>query len=220
MPPKSLQRRLLNRALRPRVANGSGERNVPTDDKKNDNRKSDLTRLSKSDDLVGRPLTRLERSGQPLDPSITEQQVSDLVEHFYAQVRQNPRLSGLFDAGMSLQWPDHLDRMKAFWRSMLMQTREYGGRPVPAHMKMTDLQPEDFALWLDLFRQSARTICPPTAAALYIDRAQTVARSLQMAVFLSGRIAPPDAFKDGVMSAEFIAQIRQQANDKRTDAPD
>ena len=189
---------------------------MPTDDKV----ETEQTRSPRPDDLVGRPLTRMERSGQPLDPSITEQQISELVERFYAKVRQHPRLSTLFAAGMSLEWPEHLDRMKAFWRSMLMQTRDYGGRPVPAHMKMADLQPEDFALWLDLFRQTAREICPPSAAALYIDRAQTVARSLQMAVFLTGRIAPPDAFKDGVMTAEFIARVRQQASGEATGSPE
>ncbi|PLW75015.1 group III truncated hemoglobin [Cohaesibacter celericrescens] len=160
--------------------------------------------------LVGRPLVRRERAGKPLDPSITEAQVSDLVDAFYAKVQKHPRLSVLFADGMSQEWPDHLDRMKGFWRSLLMQTREYDGRPVPAHMKMADLQPEDFGHWLGLFRQTALEICPPNAAALYINRAETVAKSLQMAVFLQGHIAPADAFEHGVMTTEFISLLRKE----------
>lgn len=159
------------------------------------------------DDLVGRPLVRKERAGVALDPSITQDQVSSVVDAFYDKIQKHPRLSILFSQGMSQQWPDHLDRMKRFWRSMLMQTREYEGRPVPAHVKMKDLHPEDFAQWLALFRQTVLELCPPSAAALYIARAETVSRSLQMAVFMNSQIAPPDAFENGVMTAKAIAQL-------------
>lgn len=160
--------------------------------------------------LVGRPMVRMQRSGEPLHPSIDAQQVSDLVEAFYGKIRQHPRLAMLFSAGMTMDWPEHLDRMKAFWRSMLMQSREYGGKPVPAHARLEGLEPEDFADWLTLFRQTARELCPPEAADLYINRAETIARTLQMAVFLKGRIAPPDAFENGVMSQDFLAFVRRK----------
>lgn len=160
--------------------------------------------------LVGRPMTRMQRAGKPLHDSITEQQVSDLVDAFYDKIRQHPRLSMLFAGGMSMDWPEHLDRMKAFWRSMLMQTREYGGKPIPTHAKLEGLEPEDFADWLTLFRETARSLCPEDAANLYINRAETIARTLQMAVFLQGRIAPPDAFNHGVMSKDFISFVRRK----------
>ena len=160
--------------------------------------------------LSGRPLVRLERKGQPLDPSITEEQISILVDRFYARIRQHERLADLFASGMSQEWPDHLSRMKAFWRSMLMQTREYDGRPVPAHVKMQGLQPSDFADWLVLFRETVREICTAEAAALYISRAETIAKSLQMAVFLKGYVAPAGAFENGVMTEKAIGQLRQE----------
>ncbi|TLP45612.1 group III truncated hemoglobin [Cohaesibacter sp. CAU 1516] len=163
-----------------------------------------------SEELVGRPLVRKQRTGKPLHASITEQQVSDLVDTFYGKVRQHPRLAMLFAGGLSMEWPEHLDRMKAFWRSMLMQTREYGGKPVPAHLKLEGLDPEDFADWLTLFRQTARDLCPEAAADLYISRAETIAKTLQMAVFMQGRIAPPDAFDHGVMSKDFLAFVRRK----------
>lgn len=160
--------------------------------------------------LSVKPLQRKERSGQPLDPSISEELVSRLVETFYARVRQHPRLDVLFSMGMSQEWPEHMEQMKGFWRSLLMQTREYEGRPVPAHMKLQGLEPEDFADWLTLFRQTARELCEPAAAALFINRAETIAKSLQMAVFLKGMVAPMGAFEDGVMRPEIIAAYRAQ----------
>lgn len=152
--------------------------------------------------LAVKPVQPIQRQGKALDPAITEELVSELVEQFYSRVRQHPRLAALFAGGMSLDWPEHLDIMKAFWRSMLMQTREYDGRPVPAHMKMQDLTPQDFADWLSLFRQTAQDICPPSAATLFIDRAQTIARNLQMALFFAGQVLPKDAFEDGVLRRE------------------
>ena len=165
--------------------------------------------------LVGRPLIRKERAGVPLEASITAEQVSNVVETFYGRIREHPRLSKLFAEEMTQEWPDHLERMKGFWRSMLMQTREYSGRPVPAHMKMEGLAPDDFAQWLALFRQTARELCPPAAAGLYIDRAETVARSLQMAVFFHGQIAPPSAFINGVMTDEAIAAYERGLSTER-----
>ncbi|WP_157747648.1 group III truncated hemoglobin [Cohaesibacter sp. ES.047] len=150
--------------------------------------------------LHGRSLPRMERAGKPLDSSITEEQVSLLVETFYDRIREHPRLSVLFAKGMTQNWADHLDTMKRFWRSMLMQTREYGGRPVPAHTQLEGLKPDDFAQWLDLFRKTAREICPPAAAALYIDRAETIARNLQIAIFMKGEIVPETAFEGGVLT--------------------
>ena len=36
--------------------------------------------------------------------------------------------------------------------------------------------------WLDLFRATAAEVCPPAGAALVVDRAERIARSLHMAV--------------------------------------
>lgn len=161
-------------------------------------------------ELRGRPVTRLTRTGVSLEPSITREMVDELVETFYSKVRKHERLAQLFANDMSKDWPEHLDQMKGFWRSVVMQTAEYQGRPVPAHMKMTDIQPEDFANWLNLFRETAHQVCTSGGAALFINRAETIARSLQMAIFLKGVIAPPDAFENGVMKQGVIDAARQE----------
>lgn len=171
---------------------------------------SDQGKMIDGQELRCRPITRLTRSGKPLEPSITHEMVDHLVEAFYTKVRKHERLARLFAKDMSKEWPEHLDQMKGFWRSVVMQTAEYQGRPVPAHMKMTDLEPGDFANWLELFRATAHEVCTPGAAALFINRAETIAKSLQMAIFLKGVIAPPNAFENGVMKQDIIDAARQE----------
>lgn len=49
-----------------------------------------------------------------------------------------------------------------------------------------------FDRWLDLFEQTAREICPPAAAGLFIDKAHRIADSFEMAsATVAGRIASP-----------------------------
>jgi truncated hemoglobin YjbI len=53
---------------------------------------------------------------------------------------------------------------------MLLMSKRYDGRPVPAHVKIPDLDRPHFERWLKLFRGAARDLCPPDAAALFVDR--------------------------------------------------
>ncbi len=53
---------------------------------------------------------------------------------------------------------------------------------------------DHFDRWLDLFEQTAREVCPPAAAALFIDKARRIADSFEMAsATVAGRIASPAA---------------------------
>jgi len=53
-----------------------------------------------------------------------------------------------------------------------------------AHQKLTQVQHRDFAIWLDLFKQTLADTAPtPEAADYFMERADRIARSLQMAMF-------------------------------------
>ena len=39
-----------------------------------------------------------------------------------------------------------------------------------------------FDRWLQLFRQTAREVCTPKAAAVFVERAERIARSIEMGV--------------------------------------
>lgn len=124
--------------------------------------------------------------------SITAEQISHLVDRFYERVRSDQELAPLFAQHMSLDWAEHLPRMKAFWRSVLLKTGEYKGKPVPAHTKMTNVDTADFERWLDLFATTVQEIFVPEAQPLIIAAAQRIATSLWLAMKADPFLTPPD----------------------------
>ena len=77
----------------------------------------------------------------------------------------------------------HMRTIKQFWSSVLLKTRSYSGQPVPVHLKLTEVRPEDFAIWLDHWCTTANEIFAPEAAALVIASAERIAESLKLAMF-------------------------------------
>ena len=71
--------------------------------------------------------------------------------------------------------------MVAFWSSVALMTGRYHGRPVPAHAPLP-VDTQHFRRWLELFRENAGEVCTPAGAAHVIERAERIARSLQVAV--------------------------------------
>jgi hemoglobin len=132
---------------------------------------------------------------QPLDPirPVAEQPlehagvdrafIGRLVRAFYARVRQDARLGPIFEHHVADNWEPHLEKMTDFWCSVILKTGAYQGRPVPAHLKLEEVVEADFEIWLGHFRQTARALCPPEVAAVFIDRAERIARSLSLAMF-------------------------------------
>lgn len=127
----------------------------------------------------------------PAHGSITPEQVSLLVDQFYNRVRADERLAPIFAAHMSAGWDDHLPKMKAFWRSVLLKTGEYKGKPVPAHAKMADVGTEDFSRWLTLFGATVREIFEPDAQPPIMQAAERIATSLWLVTNPSPFANPP-----------------------------
>ena len=124
---------------------------------------------------------------QPLHPEITDALIEDLVGRFYARVRRDPRLGPIFADAIGPDWGPHLRTMCDFWSSVMCQTGRYKGKPQRAHAALpqvtSPITPDDFALWLALFRDTARALCSPAVAALLIDRAERIAASLMRGLF-------------------------------------
>lgn len=129
----------------------------------------------------------------PVHSSITEAQISDLVETFYDAVWADPRLGPIF-AGRVADRPAHLAKMKAFWSSVLLKTGNYHGRPMPAHMKLNEVAEGDFAIWIGHFQTAARAVFEPEAAVLVIETAKRIAGSIWIAMF-GGLMGKPPAFE-------------------------
>ena len=109
---------------------------------------------------------------------IDEPMIVRLVHAFYGKVRTDALLGPVFDRKVE-DWDEHLRTLVAFWSSIAMGTDSYKGRPLPAHMGL-GIEAEHFTRWLGLFRETAAEVCPPEAAAFFIGRAETIARSFQM----------------------------------------
>ncbi|BAV63258.1 group III truncated hemoglobin [Sphingobium cloacae] len=106
-----------------------------------------------------------------------------LVDAFYARVRADGALGPIFNDAIA-DWTEHLDKLAAFWSSVMLTSGRYKGQPVPAHMKHKDrITPALFDRWLALWAQTTDEMMTPPAAAALQDRAARIAQSLQLALF-------------------------------------
>jgi len=120
---------------------------------------------------------------QGKDADLDEAAISHLVHAFYETVRADPLLGPIFQARIR-DWPVHLDRMCAFWSSVMLMTGRYHGRPMEKHQPLP-IDAAHFDRWLELFRRTAQAVCPPAHAALFIERASRIAESLELGRALS-----------------------------------
>jgi hemoglobin len=111
---------------------------------------------------------------------ITEAMIERLVRCFYAKVRTDAVLAPIFEARIR-NWEPHLKQMFAFWSSVALMTGRYHGTPMVKHMPLP-VDADHFDRWLDLFEATAREICPPQAAAHFIERARRIAASLELGI--------------------------------------
>ena len=90
------------------------------------------------------------------------------------------RVWPIFSARIS-DWTTHLERMCAFWSSVTLVTGRYHGRPMQAHARLP-VDASHFDHWLALFGETAREVCPPAAAAYFVERARMIAESLELGI--------------------------------------
>lgn len=115
---------------------------------------------------------------------IDDAYISELVDTFYDRIRAHPVLGPVFNEAIRDNWPTHLARMKDFWASVALNAGRYSGKPVPAHKKHSSIRPQHFGIWLGLFEQTLRETAPtPGAADYFMERANRIAQSLQLALF-------------------------------------
>ncbi len=116
--------------------------------------------------------------------AIDESTIPQLVDAFYARARAHPRLGPVFAAAVAEDgWPAHLQKMYAFWSSVMLTSGRYKGNPVAVHAAVAGMAPELFPLWLDLFEATAHDLFAPELAARFNAKARTIAESLKLALF-------------------------------------
>ena len=124
---------------------------------------------------------------------ITEERLAALVPAFYARVRNDPLIGPLFNAAVH-DWAEHLEKLTAFWSSVMLTTGRYKGSPMAAHLRHVDaITPAMFVRWLEIWNETTAELMPPEAAAALQDKAARIAESLQLAMFFRLPPAEPRA---------------------------
>lgn len=114
---------------------------------------------------------------------MTEGQIATLVDRFYARVREDAALGPVFNGAIE-DWPGHLEKLGAFWSSVMLTSGRYKGNPMAAHLKHREkIHPSMFERWLALWGETAREIFGEQAAAVLVAKAERIAESLQLGMF-------------------------------------
>jgi hemoglobin len=117
-----------------------------------------------------------------LADTITEEALGRLVERFYARVREDALLGPVFNGAIA-DWREHLERLHAFWSSVMLTTGRYKGRPLPAHLKHAPaLTAEAFERWLGLWKLTSEEVFAAAPAAALQEKAGRIAESLSLGV--------------------------------------
>jgi hemoglobin len=115
-----------------------------------------------------------------VQPRITEQEISTLVDTFYAKVRLDPDIGPIFNAIIS-DWPYHLALLKDFWSTVLLTTGRYKGDPMMKHLQLS-LDPQHFERWLALFAETAHEVMQPAHAAAVIAKSTRIADNFKAGI--------------------------------------
>ena len=107
--------------------------------------------------------------------SLTEITIGNMVDTFYARVREDDLLGPVFAEAIGSDWEPHLKKMKAFWSSVLLASRTYKGNPMIAHLQLPLLKASHFERWLQLWSETADALCSSALALFSIKERRRLA---------------------------------------------
>jgi hemoglobin len=81
---------------------------------------------------------------------LTIDDITLLVDSFYAKIRADELLSNIFNNVIQDRWPEHLQKMYRFWQTVLLDEHTYYGSPFAPHAKL-EIEKKHFQRWLMLF---------------------------------------------------------------------
>ncbi|WP_457584851.1 DUF1971 domain-containing protein [Ensifer canadensis] len=114
--------------------------------------------------------------------AMAEADIRMVVERFYGEVRADQILNPAFDA--ITEWDDHLERMTAFWSSMMLSTGRYKGNPIAMHLiHLEHIRPDMFDRWLALWEKVTSEALTSEVATEIQQRAARIAARLSAALF-------------------------------------
>jgi hemoglobin len=111
---------------------------------------------------------------------IDERMIERLVRTFYERARRDPLIGPIFESKVQ-DWEAHIEQLCAFWSSVALMSGRYHGQPLVAHLPLP-VDTLEFNRWLEIFAETAEDVCPPPAAAHFLERAHRIAGSLEMGI--------------------------------------
>ena len=114
---------------------------------------------------------------------IDEGMIEQLVRGFYARIRADGLLGPIFGSRIH-DWEPHLQRMCAFWSSVVLSSGVYHGQPMRMHLPLP-VDARHFDHWLDLFEQTARDLFTEQITGYFVERARRIATSLELGIATS-----------------------------------
>jgi len=122
---------------------------------------------------------------------IDESQLEKLIPHFYALIRRDELLGPLFNAAIG-DWPGHMEKLIAFWSSVMLTSGRYKGNPMMKHLVHADrITPDLFQRWLGIWERTTAEMLPPGGAAAMQAKAQRISENLQHAIRFRGPAQEP-----------------------------
>ncbi|CAI9428593.1 Group 3 truncated hemoglobin ctb [Candidatus Ornithobacterium hominis] len=76
--------------------------------------------------------------------------VKQMVDSFYGKIRKDELLGPIFNGLIQDRWAEHLEKMYAFWETVLLDNHSYYGSPFAPHATM-DVQKHHFERWVEIF---------------------------------------------------------------------
>jgi hemoglobin len=127
---------------------------------------------------------------------VTEDDIRQLVDRFYVKIRSDPELAPIFLRVIPGDWQPHLNKMYAFWSSVMLTSGRYKGNPVAKHLALEGIKFELFERWLTLFDETCGELFGERLAAEFRAKAARIAESLKLALFYRpDRPWPPQTAK-------------------------
>ena len=119
-----------------------------------------------------------------MNAELNEAALTELIELFYARARSDDLIGPLFNEAVH-DWSAHLQRLQAFWSSVMLTSGRYRGNPMAMHLKhRARLTPAMFERWLSIWKDTTEQLLPSGSALAIQAKAERIAESLQLALQL------------------------------------
>lgn len=120
----------------------------------------------------------------PRPINISNEMIVKMVDRFYEKVQEHSVLGPIFDAQIGDRWAEHMPKMYRFWSSVLNASGLYSGNPMQKHIPLKDkVVPENFAHWLELFRETLEELFSSEDVEFIFVKAERIAQSLSLGMF-------------------------------------